>query len=185
MHCYLCPHEAWQVNSVLAFNFTFKGGNSSILSVTHKDMGQLTKIHEKNSARKEQKMKKVSREKQPSVYIYIYIYIYTHILFFHKDALFILLSRESDQSAIRARLGVASHLSTTPRWGNPAEYLYQRRNKKTCRLVLHTVRLMLSVKQGSCEYQFYSHWFDPTRNQTQVYNSRGERSHHSAIRAIT
>ena len=27
-----------------------------------------------------------------------------------------LLSRESDHSAIRARLGVASHLSTTPRW---------------------------------------------------------------------
>ena len=26
-----------------------------------------------------------------------------------------ILSRESDQSAIRARLGVASHLSTTPR----------------------------------------------------------------------
>ena len=34
--------------------------------------------------------------------------------------LFILLSRESDQSSIGARLGVASHLFTTPRWGNPA-----------------------------------------------------------------
>ena len=32
---------------------------------------------------------------------------------------FILLSRESDQCAVRARLGVASHLSTTPRWGIP------------------------------------------------------------------
>ena len=42
---------------------------------------------------------------------------------------FILLSRESDQSAIRARLGVASHLSTTPRWGNPAKCLSQRHNK--------------------------------------------------------
>ena len=29
--------------------------------------------------------------------------------------LFILLSRESNQCAIRARLGVAGHLSTTPR----------------------------------------------------------------------
>ena len=35
---------------------------------------------------------------------------------------------------------------------------------------------MLSVKQGSCEYQFSSHWFDPTRNQTPVYSSRDRRS---------
>ena len=43
--------------------------------------------------------------------------------------IFILLSRESDQCAIRARLGVAGHLSTTPRWGNPAKCLSQRHNK--------------------------------------------------------
>ena len=41
---------------------------------------------------------------------------------------------------------------------------------------------MLSVKQGSCENQFYSHWFDPTRNyskttrKTRVYSSRDRRS---------
>ena len=35
---------------------------------------------------------------------------------------------------------------------------------------------MLSVKQGSCEYQFCSHWFDPTRNQTRVCSSRDRRS---------
>ena len=35
------------------------------------------------------------------------------------SCIFILLSRESDQCAIRARLGVAGHLSTTPRWGIP------------------------------------------------------------------
>ena len=34
---------------------------------------------------------------------------------------FITLSRESNQCAIRARLGVASHLSTTPRLGNPVK----------------------------------------------------------------
>ena len=34
---------------------------------------------------------------------------------------------------------------------------------------------MLSVKQGSCEYQFYGHWFDPTRNQIRVYSSRDGR----------
>ena len=42
--------------------------------------------------------------------------------------IFTLLSRESDQSAIRARLGVAGHLSTTPRWGDPAKCLFQWHN---------------------------------------------------------
>ena len=50
----------------------------------------------------------------------------THFIF---SCIFILLSRESDQCAIRARLGVAGHLSTTPRWGNPAKCLSQRHNK--------------------------------------------------------
>ena len=50
-------------------------------------------------------------------------------LFFLFSCIFILLSRESDQCAIRARLGVAGHLSTTPRWGNPAKCLSQRHNK--------------------------------------------------------
>ena len=72
-------------------------------------------------------------------------------------------------------------MSTTPRWGNPAKCLSQRHNKQTCRLFLHTLPLMLKVIQGSCEYQFESHWFDPTRNQTRVYSSRDERSNHSAI----
>ena len=49
--------------------------------------------------------------------------------YFFFSRIFILLSRESDQCAIRARLGVASHLSTTPRWGNPAKCLSQRHNK--------------------------------------------------------
>ena len=48
---------------------------------------------------------------------YTYFYIFC--------CLFILLSRKSDQCAIRARLGVASHLSTTPRWENPAKCLSQ------------------------------------------------------------
>ena len=43
------------------------------------------------------------------------------ILLFFLVAYFILLSRESDQCAIRARLGVAGHLSTTPRWENLAK----------------------------------------------------------------
>ena len=48
---------------------------------------------------------------------------------------------------MRARLGVPDHLSTTPRWWNSANCLSQRHNKYTCRLVLHTVPLTLSVKQ--------------------------------------
>ena len=46
------------------------------------------------------------------------------------SCVFILLSRESDQCAIRARLGVASHLSTTPRWRNPAKRLSQWQHNK-------------------------------------------------------
>ena len=51
------------------------------------------------------------------------------IIFYIFSCIFILLPRESDQSAIRARLGVASHLFATPRWGNPAKCLSQRHNK--------------------------------------------------------
>ena len=53
----------------------------------------------------------------------------TALYLFFFSCIFILISRESDQCAIRARLGVASHLSTTPRWGNPAKCLSQRHNK--------------------------------------------------------
>ena len=52
-----------------------------------------------------------------------------HSIFFTFSYIFILLSRESNQCAIRARLGVASHLFTTPRWGNPAKCLSKRHNK--------------------------------------------------------
>ena len=55
-----------------------------------------------------------------------------YILFFVFCCIFILLSRESDQCAMRARLGVASHLSllsTTPRWENPATHLSQQNNE--------------------------------------------------------
>ena len=79
----------------------------------------------------------------------------TNVFFFFVfSCIFIFLSRESDQCAIRARLGVAGHLSTTPRWGYPVKCLSQRHNKETCRLVLHTASSMLSVKQGNCEQQY-------------------------------
>ena len=44
--------------------------------------------------------------------------------------IFILLSRESDQCAIRHRLEVASHLSTILKWGNPAKCLSQLTTSK-------------------------------------------------------
>ena len=44
--------------------------------------------------------------------------------------------------------------------------------------------LMLRVKQASCEYQFQSHWFKPTRNQTRVYSYKGRRSYHSTICSV-
>ena len=45
------------------------------------------------------------------------------------SCIFILQSRESDQCAVQAPLRVASHLSTTPRWGNPAKCLFKRYNQ--------------------------------------------------------
>ena len=69
-------------------------------------------------------------------------------------------------------------LSTILRRRNPVKWLSLRHkafptaqqvNLPTC----STVPLMLNVKQVSCEYQFSSHWFDPTRNGTRVYRSRG------------
>ena len=44
------------------------------------------------------------------LYIYVFFYLFSCI---------ILLSRESNQCVIRARLGVTSHLSTTPKRGIP------------------------------------------------------------------
>ena len=43
---------------------------------------------------------------------------------------------------------------------------------------------MLSVTQGSCEYQSYSGWLDPTWNQIRVYSSSDGRIYHSAICAF-
>ena len=43
-----------------------------------------------------------------------------------ETCIFILLSRETNQCPIRARLGTANHLSTTPRWSNPIKCLSQR-----------------------------------------------------------
>ena len=76
------------------------------------------------------------------------------IFFFVFSCIFSSYHEKATNAFTRACLGVASHLSTTPRWGNPAKSLFQRHNKQTCRLALYTVPLMLSVKQVAVNTNF-------------------------------
>ena len=89
------------------------------------------------------------------------------------------MSRESNQCAITSSLRSYRQSVDHSKMG-VSRYVPIPKAQQTCRLVLHIVPLMLSVKQGSCEYQFQSHWCDPTRNQTQVYSSKSECFYHSA-----
>ena len=57
------------------------------------------------------------------------------------------LSSCHEKAIKRAHLGVAGHLSTTLAWGNFTKYLSQWHNKETYRPVLHSVSLLLYVKQ--------------------------------------
>ena len=63
-------------------------------------------------------------------YAQVYATLCSHFMATYQLKLFIfvlyLLSQKSDHCAIRARLGVAGHLSTTPRRDNPAKCLSQR-----------------------------------------------------------
>ena len=85
---------------------------------------------------------------------YQFIYVVYFCIVFICSCIFILLSRESDYSAIQARLGVAGHPSTTPRRGNRIKCITQRHNNYTCRFVLHTLPLMQSVKQEAANTNF-------------------------------
>ena len=98
------------------------------------------------------------------------------ILYLAFSGIFILPSRENYQNSVTSSLRSYQRSVYHHKRGNPSKCFSQRHNKQTGRLVLHIAPLMLSIKQESCEYQFYSHWFDPTRNQTQVYSSRNIRS---------
>ena len=60
---------------------------------------------------------------------FIYSAVKLFIFSFLFSCIFILLSRESDQCAMQARLEVAGHLSITPRWSNTAKCPSQRLNK--------------------------------------------------------
>ena len=74
-------------------------------------------------------------------------------------------------------------LVITLRWGNPAKWLSkQHNNKLTC--LLSALCLHVERQAGKPWIPIYSHWFDPTRNQTRLYSSRGRRSYHSAIWAV-
>ena len=90
------------------------------------------------------------------------------------------------RGAIRARLGVADHRSTTPDGVIPfsafpnsttselaacfALSIMLNVNQKAVNTNFQVIGLtgpgieMLNVNQKSCEYQFSSHWFDRTRN---------------------
>ena len=58
------------------------------------------------------------------------------------------------------RLG--QHLSATSRWRHPVKCLAQGHSKQARRLVLHTIPIVLSAEQGSCEYHFLVFWYDST-----------------------
>ena len=102
-------------------------------------------------------------------------FYYKHIFFY---CLFILLSRESDHSAITSSLSCRPSVHHTKMGESRLPALFP-----TCE-TSKLAGLMLSVKQGSCKYQIWSHWFNPTRNQSRVCSSRGGRSYHSAIGAV-
>ena len=106
----------------------------------------------------------------------------TNVIFLYVAAYFSPYPQKAINALYRACIGVAGHLSTTPRWGSPATCLSQRHDERTSRLVFHTILLLLSVKQGSCDFKVTG--FDPTPSQNRVYSSRGRRSYHSVIWAV-
>ena len=73
--------------------------------------------------------------------------------FFVFNRICILLSRESDQSVITSSLRSCRPSVYHFKIENLVKCLFQQHNKQTCRLVLHTVPLMLNVKQRSGESQ--------------------------------
>ena len=56
------------------------------------------------------------------------IVLFTIIIIYYYWHIYPPITRKR-RSAVRARLGVAGHLSTTLRWGNPVKCLSQRHNK--------------------------------------------------------
>ena len=91
---------------------------------------------------------------------------------------FILLSRESDQSAttnsLRSSRPSVCHFKTGK--SREVSFLTTQANLPTCSP--HRT-FMPSVKQASCEYQFNSHWFEHSRKRTRIYCFRSRRSTNS------
>ena len=81
--------------------------------------------------------------------------------------------------AVRARLGVAGHLSTTLRWGIPLSAFSKGTTSKLADL-FHTVLLMLNVKQEAVNTNFQVIRLTRLVIKLQVYRSRSRRSIHSA-----
>ena len=70
-----------------------------------------------------------------------------YLSFYHEEAM---------KAQRRARLGVVGHAPTTLRWEIPLSAFPNSTTSKLASLFssLQTVSLMLSVKQGNCQYQF-------------------------------
>ena len=79
--------------------------------------------------------------------------------------IFILLSRESDEALYELAEELPAICLPHLDGGIPLSAFPNGITSELAGL-LHTVPLMLNAKQGSCEYQFLGHWFDPTRNRT-------------------
>ena len=97
----------------------------------------------------------------------------------------ILLSQESDQCAMTSSLR-SCQPSLYYKMGNPVKCLFpaaQQVNLPACSPHCPSDAQRQAGKLG---IPILSHWFDLTRNQTQVYSFRGGRSYHyhSTIRAV-
>ena len=72
-----------------------------------------------------------------------YLYLVAYLSSYHEKAI---------KSLLRARLGVAGHLSATIRWGNSAKCLFLPKSKLAG--LFSTLFLMRNVKLGRCNTNF-------------------------------
>ena len=96
----------------------FNDGNDAYVNVL-KQLGVNLECYIKSMCKKQNAVRIKQSNRRSSALVFFLVFVVF-------SCIFILLSRESDQCAKRARLEVVSHLSTTPRWGNFAKCLSQR-----------------------------------------------------------
>jgi len=80
--------------------------------------------------------------------------------------------------AISSQAATCTTSLTTKGRGSSVKCLAQG-HKRTCQLIFTVSRLMLNVKQGSCENNFFKSFGSTRRGKrTEVYQLRGGRSNH-------